>query len=211
MPFKTLVYAFNFLSVFLLYNYNPLNMARYSDQEKQNEYVRELMELQKLTPEEKFCLTAYFFTEGKSSDKLIMAYQLSRKREPKENVNPENFYQIAHRWISRKRCQIFLDRLKAKYALIKQEVKESEENTDEEILSNDEILKKLSNEVKRAERECKHEQALKGLIALSEVKRKQGQKEDEKKIHFFMPKKCYSCVFKKYYFKQNTRKDLENK
>jgi hypothetical protein len=142
-----------------------------------------------LTPTERFCLDAYVVNSN-----IDMAYELSRKNEPK--ANEVNLHRLAMRWLRQPPVKAYLAERKA--AIYTRLEKPSDMNQDdvkslvERYKDKDFIIAELIKAAADLDGKEKAD-VLNRIADLQQMKKEELKKEDER-VHFYLPLQvCENC------------------
>jgi hypothetical protein len=142
-----------------------------------------------LTPRERFCLDAYCVNSN-----IDMAYELSRKNEPK--ANETNLHRLAMRWLRQPPVKAYLNERRA--AIYTRLEKTSDMDQDdvkslvEKYKDKDFIIAELIKAASDLDGKEKAD-VLNRIADLQQMKKEEMKKEDEK-VHFYLPLSvCKDC------------------
>ncbi|WP_146212757.1 hypothetical protein [Dysgonomonas alginatilytica] len=106
-------------------------------------------EIDKLSSLEKFVLNAYLIFDAPSSEKLIIAYEISRPKE--SQANRQSIYMQARKWINSDKCRYYIEQRKEQLFKLDQtkrlassDGEGNENNPDNVNRSKDDILTELN-------------------------------------------------------------------
>lgn len=155
-----------------------------------DEARKRIAEIEKLTKEERFVLDAYIVSKESLTDKLVLAYSLSRKREPTKNY--ASLEQQMYRWLKRPSVQYYIeDREIELFGAGK--VKRNGDNESGNVLrSKDETLEEL-NFLASQTTDAKLKAELLMKIADLQNWKKEQQVEESEQIKYYLPQKCSHC------------------
>lgn len=155
-----------------------------------DEAKKKIIEIEKLTKEEKFALDAYIVSRENATDKLILAYSLSRKKEPTKN--PSSLEQQMYRWLKKLSVQYYIEDREAELFGSGKFKKSGDEENGNVLRSKDETLEEL-NELATQTTDAKLKAELLMKIADLQNWKKEQQTEEDQKIKYFVPLKCSNC------------------
>lgn len=154
-----------------------------------DEARKRIAEIEKLTKEERFVLDAYIVSKESLTDKLVLAYSLSRKREPTKNY--ASLEQQMYRWLKRPSVQYYIeDREIELFGAGK--VKRTGEESGNVLRSKDETLEEL-NFLASQTTDAKLKAELLMKIADLQNWKKEQQTEESEQIKYYLPLKCSQC------------------
>ena len=153
-----------------------------------DEAKQRIAEIEKLTKEERFCLDAYIISKETATDKLILAYSLSRKREPTKN--PASLEQQMYRWLKKPSVKYYIEDREAELFAPNKLNKEGDNGgvnrSKEETL---EELNLLASSTKDARLKAEL------LMKIADLKqwKKQEENDEDSQIKHYRPLKCSEC------------------
>lgn len=152
-------------------------------------------EIQKLTVLEKYSLNAYLVSEIKGTEKLIIAYQISRPKE--SQANRQSIYMQARKWINSDKVKYYLE-LRQK-ELFKPEPKQATAGEQEQTKTQqntkrtkEETIAEL-NQLADDTTDAKLKAEI--LIKISDLSgwKKEQEKTDDNTIRYYLPLRCNVC------------------
>lgn len=154
-----------------------------------DEARKRIAEIEKLTKEERFVLDAYIVSKESATDKLVLAYTLSRKREPTKNY--ASLEQQMYRWLKKPSVQYYIeDRELELFGAGK--VKRNGEESGNVLRSKDKTLEEL-NFLASQTPDAKLKAELLMKIADLQNWKKEQQTEESEQIKYYLPLKCSQC------------------
>ncbi len=149
-----------------------------------------------LTDLERFCLDAYHHSDLSKSERLAMAYRLSRSPSDLAKSSRLPFDKQADKWIKSLPCVAYLNS-----KLPKTKISISDNDT---TVSKDELLSTFSKAF-RVEKDPKTKMELGMKIAELERFKQMDIKAEKDPIEYYVPMKCYKCPL---YLKESEDKML---
>lgn len=155
-----------------------------------DEAKKRIAEIEKLTKEERFVLDAYIVSKESLTDKLVLAYSLSRKREPTKNY--ASLEQQMYRWLKKPSVQYYIEDREAELfgaGKVKRNIEGENVNV---LRSKDETLEEL-NFLASQTTDAKLKAELLMKIADLQNWKKEQQTEENNQVKYYLPLKCSQC------------------
>lgn len=154
------------------------------------EKQKEIALIAKLTDLEKFCLDATIVSNLKNTEKVMMAYRLSRTKDSK--ATEQAIYVQARRWYSSPACQAYIKMKEADIIITGKDDEGGWENKTNR--TKDELVAMLNRHLSKADRANDSKLVNEITARLSDLQQmKKEQTEQEEKIRIYMPLQCYEC------------------
>jgi len=147
-----------------------------------------------LSAREKVALCGYILT-----DDLLTAYQLVR---PATTATATNQQRQALRWLRLPHCQAYVKDIKAAMYRRAQETTDSDTP---DLTDRDNLLMELQRQYKAATEVKTRTDILARIADITRMKQQDERKEDEERIHYYLPMKCALCPCKEFYDKQHDK------
>jgi hypothetical protein len=142
-----------------------------------------------LTPREKFCLDSYVVNSN-----IDMAYELSRKNEPK--ANEVNLHRLAMRWLRQPPVQAYLTERRAAIFTRLEKTSDMDQSDVKSIVERYKDKDFIIAELIRAANDLGGKEkadVLNRIADLQQMKKEEQKKEDER-VHFYLPLSvCKDC------------------
>lgn len=154
-------------------------------------------EINKLSNLEKFALNGYLTSEAPASEKLIIAYEISRPRD--SQANRQSIYMQARKWINTNKVRYYLEQRQKELFTPEREKttgvepEQKPENTPQiSKRTKGETIEEL-NELADNTSDAKLKAEL--LIKISDLEgwKKEQEKTDDNTIRYYLPQRCYNC------------------
>lgn len=155
-----------------------------------DEARKRIAEIEKLTKEERFVLDAYIISKENATDKLILAYSLSRKKEPTKN--PQSLEALMYRWLNKPSVQYYIEDREVELFGAGKVKRNGEGESGNVLRSKDETLEEL-NELANQTGDPKLKAELLMKIADLQNWKKEQQTEESEQIKYYLPLKCSQC------------------
>lgn len=155
---------------------------------------KRIIEKSKLTKEEEFALDAYIVSTLPITERKILAYSLSRRKEPTDNIN--SLEQQMYRWFKKWGVIYYIEDKEIElFGSNKGEKKEEDVNV---IRTKEELIILVNQQITNAERNNDAravDSLVKNLTQLQQLNKQEDDKES--RITYFAPLKCSQCPIKK--------------
>lgn len=142
-----------------------------------------------LTPREKFCLDSYVVNSN-----IDMAYELSRKNEPK--ANETNLHRLAMRWLRQPPVKAYLTERRAAIYTRLEKTSDMDQSDVKSIVERYKDKDFIIAELIRAAADLDGKEkadVLNRIADLQQMKKEELKKEDER-VHFYLPLSvCKDC------------------
>lgn len=172
------------------------------------ELLKETELISKLTDEEKFMLTAFYFSNMPQKEKTILAYEKSRNTKLKSTKT--SLYIQASRWLNLPQSKAFLNKIerdeKNKYNI----ANKLDEGGEEVTRNKQELEIILNSEISKAQKTGDSKllsDAIRNLNLLNQYNKELNTDEIDNLIHFYLPLKCNKCTL----YQKQKKKQLKTK
>ena len=158
--------------------------------------AQENEQISKLTTEEQFLLTAFFYSNLPRREKTILAYTKSRATELKSTE--QSLYIQASRWLNLKPAETFLNKLERMGAKTLSASAKGMGEGEMTVLRDKQQLESIINsEISKAQISGDSKllsESIKNLNMLNAYQKDNSNIEKDKLIHFYLPQKCKKCT-----------------
>lgn len=153
------------------------------------EKQKEIALIAKLTDLEKFCLDATIISNLKSTEKVILAYRLSRPKESK--ATEQGIYTQARRWYTSPQCQAYL-KMRNEYVVVGQGDSGGEDT--KVSRTKEDLVVILNRHLTEADKRKDSKLVSEITARLSDLQQmKKETIEQEEKVIRYLPLQCSRC------------------